>query len=102
MIAQNGEFGRYANADHRRNRGEGDYGSPSPSLTEQQADTDRDQPHRRATPEAPLVDDGHLMRGLVQPTSAVGGDGHDVLDPDAEPVREVDAGFDGEAHTRLQ
>jgi len=56
-------------------------------------------PDSRRGTEDLLVDDRHLVRGLVQPTSAVGRDGDDVLDPNTEPVRQVDAGFDGEAHT---
>src|SRR5690606_24389032 len=42
----------------------------------------------------------HVPGGVVEPPSAVPGDGHDVLDADAEPAGQVDAGFDGEAHAR--
>ena len=40
--------------------------------------------------------------GVVEPASAVLGDGDDVLDPDAELSGQVDAGLDREAHARHQ
>ena len=40
--------------------------------------------------------------GVVEPAPAVLGDRDDVLDPDAEPPGEVDAGLDGEAHARAR
>src|SRR5215203_578955 len=48
-----------------------------------------------------LADDAHLVWGLVEATSTLAGDGDDILDADAEPVREVDARFDREAHAGL-
>src|SRR2546426_153121 len=47
-------------------------------------------------------DDGEVPGGLVQADGAIIGDGHLVLDADAEPALEVDAGLDGEAHAGLQ
>ena len=40
------------------------------------------------------MDDLQIAGSVVQPTAAVLGDGHDVLDADPEPAGQVDAGLD--------
>ena len=49
-----------------------------------------------------LLDDPHLMGGLVRPPSAFRSNGHDVFNPNAVPPRKIDAGFNGKAHAGVQ
>src|SRR5262249_22453947 len=48
---------------------------------------------------APSAHDVEISRGVVQPAATGVRHRDDVLDPYAEPARQVDARFDAEAHT---
>src|SRR6266511_2957969 len=63
---------------------------------------DRRHDGRLTTGRAGLGDHSQFARGVVESYSPVLGDGHDVLDPHAEPAFQIDPGLDGEAHARLE